>query len=325
MPAQNFIVIGASAGGIEALRTLMGDLPADLPAAVFVVVHIGQNASILPQILTRAGVLPAIHPEDGRRIENGMIYVAPPDRHLLIEPGHIHLSQGSKENRTRPAINPLFRSAAVAYGPRVAGVILTGLLDDGVSGLWEIKRHGGIAIVQDPNEAVYPAMPYNAIENVAVDYVLKISEMPALIASLSVNDRAIPKREEKEIVSRRLSEITCPECRGTLWEEQKGSLVDYTCRVGHSYSTLGMADHHKEAQEKALWAAAVALEEGATIDERLAPQLGARYKEQASRKREQSTVLKDMLNQLRVTETVGEEATTAQGRRGVPHQAGGPL
>jgi two-component system, chemotaxis family, protein-glutamate methylesterase/glutaminase len=315
VPAQDIIVIGASAGGTEALRKLIGDLPADLAAAVFVVVHVGQSASILPQILTRTGVLRAIHPEDGQPIENGIIYIAPPDQHLLVEAGHIHLSHGPKENRTRPAINPLFRSAAVVYGPRVAGVILTGLLDDGVSGLWEIKRRGGIAIVQDPKEAVYPSMPYNAIEHVAVDHILKISQMPALLANLSMTDGSTSTMDN-EIVSKTVSDITCPECRGTLWEQQKGSLIDYTCRVGHAYSTLAMADHHREAQEKALWAAAVALEEGATIDERLAPKLGSWYKEQASKKREQAAVLKKMLDEFDVTDTVCEEDTSASDRGG---------
>jgi two-component system, chemotaxis family, protein-glutamate methylesterase/glutaminase len=305
MPAQRIIVIGASAGGIEALRTLMRELPQNLQAAVFVVVHIGHRASVLPLILSDAGVLPAIHPEDGQTIEQGMIYVAPPDQHLLIEDGHVHLSNGPKENRTRPAINPLFRSAALAYGPRVAGVILTGLLDDGVSGLWEIKRRGGIAIVQDPQEAAYPSMPYNAIEHVAVDHILRLAEMPLVLARLSGSDARAS--DAQETMSTQVSDITCPECRGTLWEERRGSLIDYTCRVGHAYSMLGMADHHKDAQEKALWAAAVALEEGASIDERLAPQLGPWYNEQAKKKREQAEVLKNMLNQFQVTTTVREE------------------
>jgi two-component system, chemotaxis family, protein-glutamate methylesterase/glutaminase len=306
MPAQCIIAIGASAGGVEALRTLMRELPPNLQAAVFVVVHIGHRASVLPQILSDAGALPAIHPEDGQPIEQGMVYVAPPDQHLLIENGHVHLSNGPKENRTRPAINPLFRSAALAYGPQVAGVILTGLLDDGVSGLWEIKRRGGIAIVQDPEEAMYPSMPYNAIEHVAVDHVLRLAEMPLVLARLSGSDGRAPDAQE-EIVSKQVSDITCPECRGTLWEERRGSLIDYTCRVGHAYSMLGMADHHKDAQEKALWAAAVALEEGASIDERLAPQLGPWYKEQAKKKRGQADILKNMLNQFQVTNTVRQE------------------
>lgn len=150
---QDIIVIGASAGGVEALSTLVAGLPAGLRAAVFVVLHIGNNPSILPEILTKAGPIPAIHPPSGELIVRGKIYVAPPDRHLLIEPNHMRLSHGPKENRARPAVNPLFRSAAAAYGQQVTGVILTGALDDGTAGLAEIKRRGGIAAVQDPKTA----------------------------------------------------------------------------------------------------------------------------------------------------------------------------
>lgn len=316
MPAHNIIVIGASAGGIDALRKLLSDLPANLNAGILLVVHIGQSVSVLPQILTRAGVLPAIHPEDGQSIENGVIYVAPPDYHLLVEAGHIHLSHGPKENLTRPAINPLFRSAALAYGPRVAGVILSGLLDDGISGLWEIKRRGGVTIVQDPDEALYPSMPCNAIQHVSVDYISTVAKMPALFANLNLANRTMPDMENN-VVSRTLSDITCPECRGTLWEEHRGTVVDYTCRIGHSFSNLGMASHHKDAEEKALWAAAVALEEGAAIDERLAPELGAWYQEQAKKKREQAVVIKKMIGELKVEKTVRlRDATTSSFRGG---------
>jgi two-component system chemotaxis response regulator CheB len=314
MAVQDIVVIGASAGGVEALREIVRRVGPDLQAAVFVVLHIGQTASVLPQILSQAGHLPAIHPHDGQPIENGTIYVAPPDQHLLIEPGHVHLSRGPKENRSRPAINPLFRSAALAYGPRVAGVILTGLLDDGVSGLWEIKRRGGVAIVQDPGEALYPAMPWNAMEQIAVDHVVRLADLPPLLSSLSVTDRPT---EDPPLgaMSRKISDITCPDCRGPLWEEQKGGVVDFVCRVGHAYSTLGMADHHRDAQEKALWAAAVALEEGATIDERLAVRLGPWYQEQARKKREQAEVLKNMLSSLNVQETVSQSDRSSEQSR----------
>jgi two-component system chemotaxis response regulator CheB len=164
----------------------VNDLPADLPASVFLVLHVpAQNPSLLPQILNRSGQLKAVHPSNGEAIQQGCIYVAPPDRHLLVEQGHVHLVRGPKENRLRPAIDPLFRSAAAAYGPRVVGVVLTGSLDDGTAGLLAIKRLGGVAIVQDPHEALYPSMPLSALEHVAVDYRLPVSAIGPLIVSLT--------------------------------------------------------------------------------------------------------------------------------------------
>ena len=168
--------MGASAGGVEALRVVTAGFPGDLNAAVFVVLHIGNGVggrSYLPEILSRAGPLAAMHPKDGAQIQNGKIYIAPPDRHLLLTPEGIQLTHGPKENSTRPAINPLFRSAARAYGARVTGVILTGNLDDGVAGLAEIKRRGGVAVVEDPQTAFSPSMPDNALQRVEVDYVAR--------------------------------------------------------------------------------------------------------------------------------------------------------
>lgn len=186
MPGHDIVVVGASAGGVETLVKLVEKLPADLPASVFVVLHIpAQNPSLMPEILSRSGRLKAVHPRDGEAIQQGCIYIAPPDLHLLVEQGHVHLLRGPKENRHRPAIDPLFRSAAAAYGPRVVGVVLTGSLDDGTAGLLAIKRLGGIAIVQDPADALYPSMPLNALEHVNVDYKLPVSEIGPLIAHLA--------------------------------------------------------------------------------------------------------------------------------------------
>lgn len=157
MPGHDIIVIGASAGGVEALVTLTRSLHRNLQAAVFVVLHIPpQSPSLLPEILSRAGQLKAVQAADDMKIEHGHIYVAPPDHHMLVERGKVRVVHGPKENRHRPAVDPLFRSAALAYGPRVIGVILTGALDDGTAGLLAVKRRGGIAIVQDPDEALYP-------------------------------------------------------------------------------------------------------------------------------------------------------------------------
>jgi two-component system chemotaxis response regulator CheB len=183
---RDILVVGASAGGIEALKAVCGSLPADLSAAVFVAVHLAASGpDLLPGILTRAGPLPAIHPEDLQPIEPRRIHVAPPDHHLLVKDGYVRVVRGPRENGHRPAVDPLFRSAAVAYGPRVIGVVLTGALDDGTAGLAAIKSRGGLAVVQDPLEARYPSMPQNAIRNVRVDHRARLAEMGPLLARLA--------------------------------------------------------------------------------------------------------------------------------------------
>jgi two-component system, chemotaxis family, protein-glutamate methylesterase/glutaminase len=183
---QDVIVVGASAGGVAPLRRLVSALPADLPAAIFIVLHIQPHQkSLLPELLSYAGPLSVAHAIEGEPIQPGRVYIAPPDRHLIVESDRVHLSAGPRENFARPAIDPLFRSAALAYGPRVIGVILSGTLTDGTAGLWEIKQRGGTAIVQHPGDAPYPAMPQNAMRQVPVDYVLPVSEIPALLIRLA--------------------------------------------------------------------------------------------------------------------------------------------
>src|SRR5215469_3223411 len=186
LPAYDIIVVGGSAGAVEGFQTLVVALPADFPAAIFFVLHIPVDyPSVLPKILSRAGPLPAQHPMDGEPVRHGRIYVAPPDRHLLLEDGVVRVKRGPRENRHRPAIDPLFRSAARAYGPRVVGIVLTGMLDDGTSGLLTIKHRDGLAIIQDPEEALYPDMPQSACENVSIDYCLPSSEIGPLLARLT--------------------------------------------------------------------------------------------------------------------------------------------
>jgi two-component system, chemotaxis family, protein-glutamate methylesterase/glutaminase len=185
LASRDIIVVGASTGGVPALQQFVGSLPRDFCASVFVTLHIPSwTKSMLPAILVRSGPLPASTPSQDEPIEPGHIYVAPPDHHLLLEPGRIHLWRGPKENNHRPAINPMFRSAAVAYGERVVGVVLTGSLDDGSAGLWWIKRYGGIAVVQDPLEAMAPSMPVSALQHVQVDYTVNISAMGSVLAKL---------------------------------------------------------------------------------------------------------------------------------------------
>lgn len=183
---RDIIVIGASAGGVQVLHEILPMLPRDLPAAVFVVVHMPPwHKSRLPFVLSRNGSMPAEHAEGGERIRYGRIYVAPPDQHLYIEDDRVHLWRGPKENRHRPAINVLFRSAAVGYRKRVAGVILSGSLDDGTAGLWWIKHFGGIAMIQDPQEAQFDDMPRSALEHVDPDYVLRAAAIPPMLLKLA--------------------------------------------------------------------------------------------------------------------------------------------
>jgi two-component system, chemotaxis family, protein-glutamate methylesterase/glutaminase len=182
VPDDAIVVIGASAGGVEAVSTIVRELPVSLPAAVFVTLHFpATGTSFLPRILARMGRLPVMHPRDGERLERGHIYVAPPACHMMLRRGAIRVARGPRENGMRPAIDPLFRSAAAAYADRVVGVVLTGSLDDGTAGLLAIKRAGGIAIVQDPADALFASMPQSAIEHVSVDHVLPRSEIARAI------------------------------------------------------------------------------------------------------------------------------------------------
>lgn len=188
-------MIGASAGGVQALCQVVTGLPRDLPAAVFAVLHVPPHpVSALPAILHRCGPLPATHPEDGEAIHAGRVYVAPSDRHLLVGRGRVSVHRGPRENGYRPSLDVLFRSAARSHGRRVIGVVLTGNLDDGTAGLLAIKSHGGLAVVQDPAEADYSGMPESAIENVDVDYVVPLAEIPALLVDLV--GRELPEGEE---------------------------------------------------------------------------------------------------------------------------------
>ena len=187
---RSLIVVGASAGGVQALTRLVGGLPADLPATVVVVLHVpSTGSSVLSAILDRHGELPATPASQGARLLPGRIYVAPPDHHVLVGDGELLLDRGPKHNGHRPAIDPLFESAAHALGAGVIGVILSGTRDDGTAGLGEIKRRGGLAVVQDPDDAAYPSMPENALERVDVDHVVDLEGMGALLTSLVSDPR----------------------------------------------------------------------------------------------------------------------------------------
>lgn len=184
--APDIIVVGASAGGVSAVETLINSLPRDLNAAVFVVIHVMATAeSMLPRIFSRNGNIPVLQAGNNMKIEHGTVYVAPPDFHLILDPDHMQLWRGPRESNHRPAINALFRSASSSFGKRVIGIVMTGMLDDGSAGLWWIKKNGGIAIVQDPKTAAFPEMPNSALSYVAADYVLRVEEMGPLLSKLT--------------------------------------------------------------------------------------------------------------------------------------------
>ena len=269
---RDIIVIGASAGGVEALRRLALALPPDLPAAVFVVIHLAPDVeSGLAEILDRMGNLPAVWAQDGQPFEGGRIYVAPPDRHLLLERDRMRLSTGPRENRARPAIDPLFRSAAIHFGPRVVGVVLTGMLSDGTAGLHAVKRCGGVAVVQDPADARSPSMPLSALRHVAVDHCVPLSEMGALLPRLAAEPGGdvmeVPDelRFEHEMLLRdgigidamdwigRRAALVCPECGGALWSVEGGGLRRYRCHVGHAYAAPDLLAAQSETVRYALW------------------------------------------------------------------------
>lgn len=285
MPGHDLIVVGASAGGVEALTQLAHGLPADLPAAVCVVLHVPPHAtSALPNILSRAGPLPVAHATDNEPLRNGRIYIAPPDHHLLIKPGHLRLARGPRENGHRPAVDPLFRTAARWYGPQVVGVVLSGALDDGTAGLAAVKARGGVAVVQDPHDALYDGMPSNALAHVAVDHILPMRDLSALLTRLAADPAGpappppSPKMEQEAEMAELEPEALarperpgepagfgCPDCGGALFELRDGELVRYRCRVGHAWSSDSLMAEQSEALETALWTALRALEERVTL------------------------------------------------------------
>lgn len=290
MPNRDTIVIAASAGGLEALRHIAANLPSDLAASLFIVLHIDASTSVLPKLLTHADGMPAIHPTDAQQIENSFIYIAPPDQHMTIHDGSIRVERTAKENGFRPAADPLFRSAAQSRGPRVIGVVLTGALDDGAAGLASVKQCGGIAIVQDPEDAAYRSMPDSALETTPVDYVLPLAHIPAMLLEevgrelteaeasrtcgqpLKEDEKVaedlamIEQRKDTDVA---LSGLSCPSCGGALWEIYEGH-TRFKCRTGHAYSPESLLREHGNGLETALWSAVRALDERASISRRMA-------------------------------------------------------
>ena len=287
MQRKDIIVIGTSAGGIDALKTLVGGLPHDLKASIFITLHVAPySLGILPEILERAGPLPAANAKDWERVESGRIYVAPPDHHLLVErPGFVRVTRGPRENRFRPAVDPLFRSAAHAYGPRVVGVVLTGWLDDGTAGLWAVKERGGTAVVQHPEDAFAPSMPLSAIKHVEVDHILPLREVAPLLVRLTATPAGeegaytVSEELETEVKIAREdnalesgimnwgapSNYACPECHGVLLQLKEGGNVRFRCHTGHAYSVESLLAEMSEAVEETLWSSVRSLEENVLL------------------------------------------------------------
>lgn len=309
MSKRDIIVIGASAGGFEAIKHLVAGLPADLDASLFIVWHMAPDTKgVLPEVLRRHGRLPASNAQDGEAIRPGHIYVAPPDHHLLLEEGHLRVTRGPKENRFRPAVDPLFRSAAYAYGARVIGVILSGALDDGTSGLWTVKQAGGLALIQDPADAEVSSMPEHARDAVAIDYSVPVAAMAELLVQLSAKRETASEsnfvmehhqqiKAEIDIAAEdaaaalalfkngKLTPYTCPDCGGVLAQIGAGSQLRFRCHTGHGYSSEALLAAIGEEMENKFYMVMRSIEECAMLLNQLGddlaeannPGLAARY------------------------------------------------
>jgi two-component system, chemotaxis family, protein-glutamate methylesterase/glutaminase len=334
------IVVGASAGGIEALTALVRGLDPRMPAAICVVVHIPSfSYSVLPNILRRAGQLPAVHAEHGMPLEAGCIYVAPPDHHLLVVDGRLHLSRQPRENSHRPAIDPLFRSAARAFGRRAAGVVLSGALDDGTLGLVRLKQRGAVALVQDPRDAAFESMPRSALEYVDADYVLPANELgPALVqlahelaerppeggiamaqeaarsdAARIADDKAAHERGERSGDS---TLFTCPDCGGVLWEFSENGPLRFRCHVGHTYSAESIEAGLADSLESALWTALRSVEESASLSRRLAHRArlannersAEHFDQRAQHSQRQAHVIRQAITSLEAPQPASDES-----------------
>lgn len=316
------VVIGTSTGGLEALKVVLAGLPADFPAAVLVVMHVGSHPSALPRLLGSKCALAVRHAEHLETIEPGSVLIAPPDRHLIVDGQQVRLSHGAKENHTRPAIDPLFRSAAMSFRSKAIGVILTGDLDDGTVGLQAIEASGGRTIVQDPSDAVAPSMPLSALEYVGVDFKLPLaaiadalidltqqSDQPEPVA-MPTDDRdkdarlpkvGVPAIESMQALGK-LSPFTCPECHGALWLVNPHP-EQYRCHTGHAYTARAMAAAQDHGIEEAIWAAIRALNEKELLLKRFTESAlnhnrdaaAAEYQHTAEQVRRNAEVLRAML------------------------------
>ena len=298
MAHRNIVVIGASQGGIETLREVLGPLPADLPATLLIVQHIGGDSPHqLATLLGRRTSLPVATAEDGASLRPGTAWVAQADYHLIVDSDQMFLSHGPRENRVRPAVDPLFRSAALSHGPRVVGVILSGALDDGTAGLLAVSQRGGVTVVQDPDDAITPDMPASALEHIDVDHCLPAAEIGPLIERLvrepltatdghdarrNVHDEDLRSLQREVAIMRdgkseidttdslgELVPVSCPDCGGPLWEMADG-VRRFRCHIGHAFTARHLTAGLKEAEEQALYVALRTVEERVRMLRRLA-------------------------------------------------------
>jgi two-component system, chemotaxis family, protein-glutamate methylesterase/glutaminase len=283
MAQRNVVVIGGSRGAFGVLKTMAAGLPPDLPSAVCIVLHIGRHESILPELVSKWGPLPARHPTDGEPLANGTIYIAPPGRHMMLSHGQLKLRDGAAENFARPAADPLFRSAAVNYGARVVGVVLSGDLDDGASGLAAVHAHGGYCIVQDPADCEAPSMPRAALKAAGADAITSAQQLAQQIVAAVGGAHAEPREakamttEDLDLEARLAQQIavmpeeldrigaraplTCPDCGGTLWRMHDDHPLRFRCHTGHAFSVLSLEEGHEKATEGTIWAAIRAVKE----------------------------------------------------------------
>jgi two-component system chemotaxis response regulator CheB len=330
---SKLVVIGGSAGAINAVKLILPSLPHDFPAAILIVIHTGSQKSLLPEILGRHSTLPVRHATDGEPIVPGRVLVAPPDEHLVVARhggrAYARLVHGPKENHSRPAIDPLFRSAATVFGPDTIGVVLTGYLNDGTVGLQAVKACGGVALVQNPAEAEAPDMPASALKYVDADRVLGLSEIgPALLELVAEADLQQSTGSRQDGVSEKpdwidienristmdsdmddlekigtLSALTCPECNGALWEMKARGPIRYRCHTGHAFTAKVLEALQSEAVEDAIWGAIRALHEQERLFSKLAEKElqsgrqggGAEYQAMAAQAQAHSTALRELI------------------------------
>lgn len=327
MENHHVIAIGTSAGGVQALKTIIKFLPNDFPASVFIVQHISSEVSSnLATVLNNVAQLKISFAEDKESIEPCRIYIAPPDYHLLLEYDRIRVIRGPRENRMRPAIDPLFRSAAVAYKSYATGVILTGMLDDGTAGLQAIKACGGMAIVQDPDDAAYSSMPESAIANVAVDRIASLEEIPKilkervrqtpkiitkipadLLLEAPITQDAITQPETMAEIGTPVAH-SCPSCGGPLWQIGDNSLLRYRCHVGHGFTSSTLVEEQSEATEKALWIALRTLEERSRLLKNMSDRYSKRgvtslakvHQERSQEALDHSILIRNLIRNLKI-------------------------
>ena len=293
---ERLVVVGASAGGVEALRKLVSALPADFPAPVLAVLHLPQaSRTLLPHILDRASALEVREAKEGDHLEPGVVLIAPPGRHLLSYDGRVTLSAGPRENGHRPAIDVLFRSAARSHGRGLVAVVLTGALDDGTAGLIAVHARGGVGVVQDPDEALYPSMPRSAVQGAHPEHVLPLASIGSKLTELVTaelpdgHDHPVPSLMETEVRTAHHAPVSadrpeplgpaaglaCPDCNGSLFWVEEGDLVRYRCRVGHAWSPQSLVARQSSATETALWTALRTLEEKASLTKDLGERAAA--------------------------------------------------